>query len=66
VTSSVVMDVMAVIENKSKFSLFFKLCNDLCERRVAGALAKRHGSNERVDHVTSINELHRLMFFNSV
>jgi hypothetical protein len=46
---------------QSKYEMFFQLCNDLCNRRVKGALAKRHGSTERVEHVTSVSELHRLI-----
>jgi hypothetical protein len=60
VSSPVVLDICAVAENKSKFDLFFKLCHDLCKNRVSGALAKRHGVIEEVEHVTTIAELWRL------
>jgi hypothetical protein len=60
VSTSVVLDICAVEENKSKFDLFFKLCHDLCKNRVSGALAKRHGVIEEVEHVTSVRELWRL------
>lgn len=61
VSSAVIIDVCAVAENRSKFDLFFKLCHDLCRKRVSGALAKRHGIIEEVEHVTSIRELWRLV-----
>ncbi len=59
--SSVIIDILNVIEKSSKYKEFFKLCNDLCKRRVEGALAKRHGSQEVVSHVSTISELHRLV-----
>ena len=37
------------------------MCNALCMKRVEGALAKMHGSQEVVIHVTSVRELHRLV-----
>lgn len=61
VSSSVIMDICAVAEKRSKFDFFFKLCHDLCRKRVSGALAKRHGIVEEVEHVTSIAELWRLV-----
>jgi hypothetical protein len=60
VSSSIIMDICAVAEKRSSFELFFKLCNDQCMKRVSGALAKRHGSVEEVDHVTSVAEVWRL------
>ena len=59
--SAVILNIIDVIEKPKKFKQFFGLCNDLCKRRVEGALAKRHGSQEVVSHVTTISELHRLV-----
>ena len=59
--SSVIIDIINVIEKPSKFKEFFKLCNDLCKRRVEGALAKRHGSQEVVSYVSTISKLHLLV-----
>lgn len=59
--SAIVLDIIDVIEKPGKFQQFFGLCNDLCRRRVEGALTKRHGSQEVVSHVTTISELHRLV-----
>ena len=61
VSSSVILDICAVAEKRSRFDFFFKLCHDLCRKRVSGALAKRHGIVEEVEHVTSIAELWRLV-----
>jgi hypothetical protein len=61
VTSIIVLDVCRVIENPGKFDEFFQRCNNLCMKRVEGALAKRHGSREIVTHVTSVRELYRLV-----
>lgn len=60
VNSDIIMDICAVNEKRSNFDKFFKICHELCMKRVSGALAKRHGSVEEVDHVTSIAELWRL------
>jgi hypothetical protein len=57
VSTSEVLHICAIEEHKSKVDLFFKLCHDLCKNRVSGALAKRHGVIEEVEHVTSIREL---------
>lgn len=61
INSSFVVDILNVIEKPGKYSTFFGLCNDLCKRRVEGALAKRHGSQEVVSHVSTISELYRLV-----
>ena len=61
VSSSVILDICAVAEKRSRFDFFFKLCHDLCMKRVSGALAKRHGMIEEVEHVTSVRELWRLV-----
>ena len=61
VSSSVILDICAVAEKRSRFDFFFKLCHDLCRKRVSGALAKRYGIVEEVEHVTSIAELWRLV-----
>ena len=60
-SSAIISNIIDVIEKPGKFKEFFGLCNDLCRRRVEGALAKRHGSQEVVSHVTTISELHRLV-----
>ena len=59
--SSIIIDIVNVIEKPGKYVEFFGLCNDLCKRRVEGALAKRHGSQEVVSHVSTISELYRLV-----
>lgn len=59
--SSIIIDIVNVIEKPGKYAQFFGLCNDLCKRRVEGALAKRHGSEEVVSHVSTISELYRLV-----
>ena len=61
VSSSVILDICAVAEKRSRFDFFFKLCQDLCRERVSGALAKWHGIVEEVEHVTSVSELWRLV-----
>ena len=61
INSSVIVDILNVIEKPGKYSILFELCNDLCRRKVEGALAKRHGSQEVVSHVSTISELHRLV-----
>ena len=61
VSSCVVSDIIYTLENDTHFEEFFRRCNEMCMKRVEGALAKRHGSREVVTHVTSIRELHRLI-----
>ena len=60
-SSSVILDICAVAEKRSRFDFFFKLCHDLCMKRVSGALAKRHGMVDEVEHVPSVMELWRLV-----